>query len=99
MEINIVGNRIIVKGNVKSIQDYEDIRGSIEQIIGNRVTNSIVIEFVDSFSLTSSVIGYLSKLVHNDNIKVNLRVCDNGLYSLLEDLGLIKDFNVIKICN
>ena len=97
MKIDVIGNKIIIEGNVKSIRDYEDIRGSIEQIIINN--NSVVIELVNSISLTSSVIGYLSKLVHNDNIKVNLKVCDDGLYNLLDDLGLIKEFNVIKICN
>ena len=97
MQMNIIGNKIIIKGNVKSIKDYEDIKGSIEHIIGN--SNNVVIELIDSISLTSSVIGYLSKLVHNDNIRVSLKVCDDGLYNLLSDLGLIKEFNVVKSCN
>ena len=95
MEVNVVGNKIVVKGNVKSIRDYEEIRNVIERVIS---TNKfVVIELVDSISLTSSVIGYLSKLVNVDDVKVELYVRDDGLYDLLDDLGLINLFRVKRI--
>jgi len=95
MEVNVVGNKIVVKGNVKSIRDYEEIRNVIERVISRN--KFVVIELVDSISLTSSVIGYLSKLVNVDDVKVELYVRDDGLYDLLDDLGLINLFRVKRI--
>jgi len=96
MQMNIAGNKIIIKGNVKSIKDYEDIKEALDKLAHHKY---IIIELVDSISLTSSVIGYLSKLINRDKIKIELRVCDKGLFDLLDDLGLIKEFNVKRICN
>ena len=95
MELNISGNKVVVKGNVKSIENYKDIRNAIESIISTN--KSVIIELINSISLTSSVIGYLSKLVNMDGITVELYVGDEGLYELLDDLGLISLFKVKKL--
>ena len=95
MELKVSGNRVIIKGNVKSISDFNDIKNSVDAITST--SKHIVIELVDSISLTSSVIGYLSKLVNVDNVTVELYVGDKGLYDLLSDLGLISLFKVKKI--
>jgi len=95
MELKVSGNRVIIKGNVKSVNDFTDIKNAVDAITS---TNKyVVIELVDSISLTSSVIGYLSKLVNVDNITVELYIADKGLYDLLNDLGLITLFKVKKI--
>jgi len=95
MELNVSGTRVVVKGNVKSISDFNDIKNAVDSII--MTSKHVVIELVDSISLTSSVIGYLSKLVNVDGVTVELYVGDKGLYDLLNDLGLISLFKVKKI--
>jgi len=95
MELNVSGTRVVVKGNVKSISDFNDIKNAVDGIIST--SKHVVIELVDSISLTSSVIGYLSKLVNVDGTMIELYVGDKDLYELLSDLGLINLFRVKKI--
>jgi len=92
MELDVMGNRLVIKGNVKSVKNYEDIKSAIDSIISSN--KYVIIELTNSISLTSSVIGYLSKLVNVDGVKVELYVRDDGLYELLSDLGLINLFRV-----
>ena len=95
MELKVSGNRVIIKGNVKSISDFNDIKNAVDGII--MTSKYVVIELIDSISLTSSVIGYLSKLVNVDGVTVELYVGDNGAYELLKDLGLENSFKLKRI--
>jgi hypothetical protein len=55
---------------------------------------SILLRIQDSFSMTSTVIGYLMKLVGIDNYPVSLIAGDHRLYQLMEELSLVKLFSV-----
>ena len=44
--------------------------------------------------MTSTVIGYLMKLVNIDKITISMIVGDQRLYQLLDELSLVKAFNV-----
>ncbi|SFV71337.1 hypothetical protein MNB_SV-13-1490 [hydrothermal vent metagenome] len=48
-------------------------------------------------SLTSSVIGYFTKIVNVNDVTLRLYVQDEGLFSLLDDLGLVQVLHVQKI--
>jgi len=94
MEIKREGNRVIIIGNIKSIEDYEKIRNELENI---KQTNSFIhIDIKNSISITSSLIGYLYKLIEKDKINLSMEIGNNTLYEILEDLDLIKKFNVRK---
>ena len=60
-------------------------------------TKKIVLYLKDSISITSSVIGYLNKLVNIDNIEVYLKIKEQELYELLRDLELDKVFHITKV--
>ena len=92
LKIERVGNKLRVEGNVKSISHYNDIKGNIDQII--QTQKDVTVELVDSMSLTSSVIGYFTKIVNVDNVMLRLYVRDERLLSLLDDLGLVQVLNV-----
>ena len=94
MELKISGNTLIIKGNIKSIEDYEKIRNAIEDI--KQTNNFIHLDIEDSISITSSLIGYLYKLVEKDKINLSMEVKSDILYEILEDLNLIGKFNVRK---
>jgi len=94
MELKSSGNTLIIKGNIKSIEDYEKIRNAIENI--KQTNNFIHLDIEDSISITSSLIGYLYKLVEKDKINLSIEVKSNILYEILEDLNLIGKFNVRK---
>ncbi len=95
MRVESFGNKLVIEGNIKSMAHYNEVKNAIDAI---RLSNKkIVIEIVDSISITSSVIGYLSKLVNVDGVRLEIYVKDDNLYALLEDLGLIQIFNVRRM--
>ena len=59
--------------------------------------NEVVVHLMDSISITSAVIGYFTKLVVKDNIRVELYVRDEDLYALLNDLNLVELLDVKKV--
>ncbi len=88
---------IMIEGNIKGIEDVNEIKNSIESFnleSGDRFS----IEIKDSFAMPSALIGYLMKLIQKDDIKLNICACDPRLVELLDDLGLTKAFNIRSKC-
>ena len=86
-------NELIIVGNIKSIEDSMEIKEAINAL-QQKGAKSVQLKILDSFSMTSTVIGYLMKLVNLDKISISLVVGDNRLYQLLEELNLVQPFNV-----
>jgi len=96
-EVKIIGNKVKIVGNVKSLSHYDEIKNSVDTVISNRKKDKdVIVELVDSISLTSSVIGYFNftKIVNKDGINLKVLVNDERLYELLNDLGLVSLFQV-----
>jgi len=94
MTVRREGNVIEVEGNIKSLEDFEKIKYTIEEIMP---TKSITLSLKDSISITSSVIGYLTKLVNVDGVEVYLNIKTQELYDLLRDLDLDKVFHIRRV--
>jgi len=86
-------NELTISGNIKSIEDSMEIKNAINAL-QKKGSKSILLRIRDSFSMTSTVIGYLMKLVNLDNITISMVVGDERLYQLLEELSLVHSFNV-----
>lgn len=95
MQVTISSNSITIVGNIKSVNDYQEIKTSVGTLANEHKVINLIIK--DSLSITSSVIGYLNKLVLKDGIKINMRVGDPQLMELLEDLNLKSVFNASKV--
>ena len=95
MEIAISGNKAVIRGNIKSIGDYQQIRETLDRLVATQ--KSIVIRLEDSISIISSVIGYLTKLVQKDGIDIRIEVGNDNLYDLFEEINLLELFKVSKI--
>jgi len=89
-------NELTISDNIKSIEDSSAIKEKTNALIKEGAT-SILLKIQDSFSMTSTVIGFLMKLVNVDKIRVSLVVGDERLYQLLDELSLIQAFNVRQI--
>jgi hypothetical protein len=85
-------NEITIRGNIKTTDDYLAIKKLVNSLIegGNK---EITIMLLDSIAMTSSVIGYLIKLINHDKIKVSLQISDYRLMELLHELNLTELFN------
>ncbi|MCK4874391.1 MAG: hypothetical protein KAS26_00955 [Sulfurimonas sp.] len=95
MEISIESSSITITGNIKSISDFQEIKQSVDSVIANN--KSIVLNIVDSLSITSSIIGYLNKLVLKDNIDIHMNIGDEQLLHLLDDLNLVSTFKAKRV--
>jgi len=87
--------RLVISGEVKTLDNYTEIRNLIQDFIasGEKV---LVVEVIDSMMITSAIIGYFTKIIHLDGIRMTMIVHNQRLYELLQDLNLIKMFNVKK---
>ena len=94
MEITSSSNTINIIGNIKSIGHFSDIKTVVDGVVAQH--KSIIINIVDSLSMTSSVIGYINKLILKDDIDISMRVGNDQLLHLLDDLNLTKIFKVRK---
>jgi len=95
MDISISGNRVTIKGNIKTVMDYQAIKESIDSLAATQ--SSISIHIVDSISITSSIIGYFNKLILKDKVDVEMLVGNPQLIELFEDLSLTSLFKVKKV--
>jgi len=94
MEIKASSNSITIHGNIKTVSDFQKIKQLLDGIIATHKT--IILNVIDSLSMTSSVIGYLNKLVLKDNVAIQMRVGNGQLLELLSDLNLTTTFNATK---
>jgi hypothetical protein len=94
MEISTSGSTITINGNIKSVGDFQSIKSTIDGVTANNSKITLII--ADSISITSSVIGYFNKLILKDGIKIDMRIGNDDLISLLDDLNLTSVFNVRK---
>ncbi|MCD8553724.1 hypothetical protein [Seleniivibrio sp.] len=99
MHIEFPGkNTMRISGEVNTIENYTEIKDSILKFISS-CEKELIIEITDSMTMTSSIIGFFTKIIHRDGINLSLLVHDRRLYGLLEDLNLIKLFNVRHVDN
>ncbi|EQB39166.1 hypothetical protein M947_08405 [Sulfurimonas hongkongensis] len=94
MEITSSANTIDITGNIKSISDFSQIKSLVDGVVADH--KSITINIVDSLSITSSVIGYFNKLVLKDKINIDMRVGNEQLLNLIDDLNLTSVFKARK---
>ena len=85
---------IVIEGVIKSISDSQAIKDAVLSC-SDAVT--VRINVLDSFSITSSVIGFLLKRIQGDGINIEIEVHEPRLYELFENLKLIEMLNVRKV--
>ncbi|MCW8896033.1 MAG: hypothetical protein OQK48_06890 [Sulfurimonas sp.] len=94
MEILVSSNTITINGNIKSVNDFQEIKQAADSVIIQH--KSLILNLTDSLSITSSVIGYLNKLVLKDGIDIHMNIGDEQLLHLIEDLNLTSTFKAKK---
>ena len=91
MILTTSGSTITVEGNIKSQDDFNKIKNTVE---GMTQSSSIHFNLINTMSMTSSVIGFLTKTILKDKKSISMEINDERLYGLLNDLNLIQTFNI-----
>jgi len=94
MNVYVSSNTLTITGNIKSVNDYQAIKNAVEPVISTYKT--IIIDIKDSISITSSVIGYFSKIIQKDGIDLSVKVGNATLMELFDDINLIELFKIEK---
>jgi len=94
MKITSSNNTIKIIGNIKSVRHYNDIKAAIDVLVKDY--NQINLYLLNSISITSSVIGYLCKLIDKGHL-IELYIANEDLHELLDDLNLLQTFKVQQI--
>lgn len=95
MRLETNDNRVTIYGEIKSIEDYDSLKRQFDALITSHKLITILIH--DSTTITSSVLGYLIKLIFLKEIKLHLEIRDSRLYRMLEELELLTVLNVTKV--
>ncbi|MBF0608707.1 MAG: hypothetical protein SFH39_09740 [Candidatus Magnetobacterium sp. LHC-1] len=97
MEITVANNsEVTIIGHIKTIEDYQKIKQALNSIIANGL-KKITINIPESITMTSSVIGYMLKLVFENKLDLSILVKDEKLFNLLDVLNLVEVFKVKKM--
>jgi len=96
MELKQKSNtHIIIHGVVKTFTDTQELKDMIDTMTADN--KSLTLEFIDAYSLVSSIIGYLNKKIYDDGIMLTVKVHQDELYELMDMLSLISTLNVQKV--
>lgn len=94
---NPTNTEIHIDNNIKSLGDNDVIKHAIENAWNDDETKHIDIFINDSFIITSSVIGFLIKCIKKDKMKISLKIYNEELYEMLDDMNLVHALNVRKV--
>ncbi len=94
MQISSSSNVATISGNIKTVNDFQEIKSTIDLMTQQH--KSITLNITDSLSITSSVIGYFNKLVLKDKINLNMSIGNEKLIELISDLNLTSTFKARK---
>lgn len=92
---NSAPSELTITGNIKSIDDYTAIKNHVQTLVSSGIVE-LTFKITDSFSMPSSVIGFLLKLKQKEAIRIRMQVGDQRLFTLLNDLNLVAELGVVK---
>lgn len=90
------GHDIKVNGIIKTIEDSSNFKNAITSILEKSPTAKISVHILDSYIITSSIIGTLLKLVQKDRADITLYAYQDDLMELVEKLNLTNLINLKK---
>lgn len=89
-------NSVQIIGNVKNIDDYAIVKNALMNMLDSG-KQSFEVQFVDSSSITSSVIGFMLKLINVDKAELKIAAGDKKLFELLDELELKEVFKLREL--
>ena len=89
--------QVNIDGTIKSVSDSQSIKDAVMSCSDPKLP--VRMHIANSFSVTSSVIGFLLKKVQADKMDLHITVADERLFDLFKSLNLADILNVHKGIN
>ncbi|GHS85325.1 hypothetical protein FACS1894103_6690 [Campylobacterota bacterium] len=86
--------QVDIDGTIKSVSDSLSIKDALASCTDTNL--AVHISITNSFSVTSSVIGFLLKKVQADKLALQIKVTDERLFDLFTSLNLAEILSVSK---
>lgn len=86
---------INIEGIIKTSQNAQSFIDVVES--GVKESNQIEINIKDSFSVTSTIIGFLMQKANDKNKSISINVGNDRLHELFDMLGVASILNVRKV--
>ncbi len=97
MEVTLSGpSEVTITGEIKAIGDYLEIKKVIERMREDDIS-SITVKIPTSSSISSALIGFFLRLIHENKIKLTVYAGNEKLINMLEVLNLMNIFNVKRL--
>lgn len=94
MDISVTGqSEITIDGEIKLINHYLAIKQTIVPMIEDE-TSEITVKITNSPFITSALIGFFLRLIHENGVRVTIYAGNEKLQKLFEILKLTTIFNV-----
>jgi len=94
VKVSVKGkNEIVVEGDLRSIEDYVNIRDAIDSLIIDGAKD-IYVDLVSSKTIMSSVLGFFMKLINHEKVAVHIKVGSPELFKSLQSMHLVDIFDV-----
>lgn len=90
------GYRVNIKEVVKTIEDSGNFKKELTDLANSNPKADIEVHVLDSYIITSSIIGTLMKLIQKDGAKISLHTYNADLFELMDKLNLVQLLNVKK---
>ena len=87
---------IEITGIIKTVADTQAVKDAILGAREQYSDSPINFRLLDTFIITSSLIGFLIKVIQMDHYSLSVSVGSAELYEMLEDMNLIDIMNVIR---
>ena len=95
MKLEYKNETIIIRGVIRSIEDIKHFEEVLEGHL--KLNQQLTLEFVDAYTLPSSLIGYLNKKTHTHKLKIRIIAHHSELYELIKILALDTIFELKMI--
>jgi hypothetical protein len=90
------GHRVNIKEVIKTIEDSGSFKKELTDIVSSDPHSTVEVHILDSYIITSSIIGTLMKLIQKDGAKISIHTYNADLFELLDKLNLVQLLNVKK---
>lgn len=94
MDVALTGkSEVTINGEIKTVNDYLQIKQTMLPLVEDGL-DAITVKITSSSLITSALIGFFLRLVHENNIKLTIYAGNERLLKMFDVMKLTNTFDV-----